>query len=143
MPRPALTRTLVALAGTALLTLTGATTATAAPTAVQAAPPFACLNFYAGWGETCYEWDGDDQWVRDLDANGYTAVVEVRTNYGKFRECAAPTAAEGWKECKYDHEEKKCVSFRMTEHKGTTPGRHTNWTLWYSTSTGKECGFDA
>jgi len=143
MPRPALVRGLALLAGAALLTLGGATTAAAAPAAVQATPPNGCLSFSTVFGQTCYEWEGDDQWVRDLDPNGWTTVVEIRTNYGKFRDCAAPAAADGWKECKFDHEEKKCVSFRLIEKRGTALGRQTAWTLFYSTTSGKECGFDA
>jgi hypothetical protein len=137
MPRFAAT-----LAAVALVTLGGAT-ATAAPAAAETWPPFDCLNFSTVFGDTCYEWAGDDQWVRDTDANGWTTIAEVETNYGKYRECAAPAAKDGWKECKFDHEEKKCVRFRMVERKGSATGRVSNWTLWYSTSSGKECGFDA
>lgn len=139
---PRISRALLALAGTCVLAFTGATTtASAAPAAVQASPPGGCLTFANSWGATCYEWAGDDQWVRDLDPNGYTTVVEVRTDYGKFRDCSAPAAADGWKECAFDHREGACVSFRMYEHKGSILGRSTAWTLWYSTTNGTECGY--
>ncbi|GAA1696977.1 hypothetical protein GCM10009745_48940 [Kribbella yunnanensis] len=125
----------------ALVTLGGAAV-TATPAAAAISPPSGCRYFMTSFGQTCYEWEGDDQWVRDLDPNGWTTIVEVETNYGKFRECAAPAAADGWRECGYDHEEKKCVRFRLVERTGVSTNRVSNWSLFYSTSTGNECGFD-
>jgi hypothetical protein len=126
----------------ALVTLGGAA-ATATPAAALVSPPTACRYFITTYGETCYEWDGDDQWVRDRDANGWTTIVEIQTNYDKYRECVAPAAADGWRECGFDHKENKCVRFRMVERKGVLTNRVSTWTLFYSTSTGTECGFDA
>jgi hypothetical protein len=95
------------------------------------------------FGQTCFEWSGDDQWVRDLDENSWTTVAQVRTDYGKFRECVAPRADDGWKECKFDHREDTCVSFRLIERQGTLVSRQSSWTLFYSTTNGKECGIEA
>ncbi|MEU4391731.1 hypothetical protein [Kribbella sp. NPDC023855] len=155
MPRPALKRVLAALAGTAMISLGGATVAAAAPapapapqlagtasaTTALAAGPTNCIGIATSWAATCYQWDGDDQWVRDLDPNGWTAIVHLETNYGKTRECAAPAAADGWKECGFDHRESECVRFFLYEKKGTSLGRFSAWSDWYSTSTGNRCIF--
>lgn len=108
--------------------------------AAAAAPPAGCVGIYTSWGATCFQWDGDDQWVVDLDANGWTTVAGVDTNYGKERDCAAPAAADGWKECKYDHREGTCVRFFLYEKKSNgTLNRVSAYSPWYSTSNGARC----
>ncbi|MBB5838494.1 hypothetical protein [Kribbella italica] len=108
--------------------------------AVAATPPAGCVGIYTSWGATCFQWDGDDQWVVDLDANGWTTVAGVDTNYGKERDCAAPAAADGWKECKYDHREGTCVRFFLYEKKSNgTLNRVSAYSPWYSTSNGARC----
>lgn len=107
---------------------------------IAAAPPAGCVGIYTSWGATCFQWDGDDQWVVDLDANGWTTVAGVDTNYGKERDCAAPAAADGWKECKYDHREGTCVRFFLYEKKSNgTLNRVSAYSAWYSTSNGARC----
>lgn len=152
-----LKRAFAVLAGTALFSISAATVATAAPvqpdpaaaqqraslsaTTTVAAAPSNCVGIATSWAATCYEWAGDDQWVIDGDPNGWTAIAHLETNYGKTRECAAPSAADGWKECKYDHKESECVRFFIYEKKGNELGRFSAWSPWYSTSTGNRCIF--
>lgn len=148
-------RTFAVLAGTALVSLTAASVAAAAPAAADpaaaqrtatvsatttlAAGPSNCVGIATTWAATCYQWEGDDQWVIDGDANGWTAIAHVETNYGKTRECVAPAAADGWKECLYDHREGTCLRFFLFEKKGNELGRFSAWSPWYSTSTGARC----
>lgn len=150
-------RTFAALAGAAMLSVSAATVAVAAPAAAPdpvaaqqrtpvsatttavAAAPTNCVGIATAWAATCYQWSGDDQWVIDGDPNGWTAVAYVETNYNKVRECVAPSAADGWKECTYDHREGTCVRFFLYEKKGTQLGRVSAWSPWYSTSTGNRC----
>lgn len=153
-------RVFAVLAGTALVTVGAASVAAAAPdpspvdkvTAGSvsatttlgsgmgiAAAPSNCTGIATAWAATCYQWDGDDQWVIDGDANGWTAVAYVETNYGKVRECVAPSAADGWKECLFDHRESTCVRFFLYEKKDGNVGRVSAWSPWYSTSTGNRC----
>ncbi|NEA34524.1 hypothetical protein [Streptomyces sp. SID13031] len=150
-----LRRTFAVLAGTALVSVGAATVAAAAPAAPEpaaaqrsasvsattalAAGPTNCVGIATAWAATCYQWDGDDQWVIDGDANGWTAIAHVETNYGKTRECVAPAAADGWKECKYDHREGTCVRFFLYEKKGSDLGRFSAWSPWYKTSNGNAC----
>jgi hypothetical protein len=148
-------RMFAVLAGTALISVGAATVAAAAPatpepvaaqrsasvsaTTALAAGPGNCVGIATSWATTCYAWDGDDQWVADLDANGWTAVAHLETNYGKTRECAAPSAADGWGKCAYDHKEGTCLRFFLFEKKGNELGRFSAWSPWYSTSTGNRC----
>jgi hypothetical protein len=145
-------RILATLAGAAVLVVAGATTTTAAAapapadTAVRtdatvlAAPPAGCNPWLTtSWGQTCYEYEGDDQWVRDLNANGWAAVVHVQTNYGKNRYCVSLPAAQGWGECTFDHRETGCVRFRMYEERNGVTRNPTGWTLWHSIATGGFC----
>lgn len=156
-------RTLGAFAGAALLVLGTASLASAAPTGVSggdgtpiapaaatpvaksgmttlAAPPAACRpTVESAYAVSCYEYDGDDQWIRDLNANGWQAVVHVQTNYGKNRYCGALPAAQGWGECTYDHREEGCVRFRFYELKD---GVTRNWTVfspYFHASNGTRC----
>ncbi|TWD79792.1 hypothetical protein FB561_0858 [Kribbella amoyensis] len=159
-----LTRTLGALAGAAVLVAGTATLASAAPTGsvgdgsptapvaavpvakasssmtTLASPPAACRPYVeSAYAQSCYEYDGDDQWIRDLNANGWQAVVHVQTNYGKNRYCGALPAAQGWGECTYDHREDGCVRFRFYELKD---GVTRNWTVfspYFHASTGTRC----
>lgn len=105
-----------------------------------ASPPADCRPYVqSSYAISCYEYDGDDQWIRDLDANGWQAVVHVQTNYGKNRYCGALPAAQGWGECTYDHREDGCVRFRFYELKD---GVTRNWTVfspYYHASNGTLC----
>ncbi|MFB6720678.1 hypothetical protein ACFCV3_10975 [Kribbella sp. NPDC056345] len=135
-----LSRTLGAFAGAALLVVGGATAASASPTAVAEEPPYSevkCLN--SEYASTCFQWVGDDQWIIDREANGWAAVVHVQTNYGKNVECKAMPAAEGWALCLFDHEEGKCVRFRLYELKDDVKRKYTAWSPWYGTEYGSLC----
>lgn len=149
-------RVLTAVAATAMLTLTGAGIAAASPTvddtlpakstatattkfSAAAAPPACNVRITVWYGETCFQAEGDEQWIRDLDANGWQAWVHVQTNYDKNRYCGALPAADGWGVCSYDHDETKCVRFRMYEEKGGVERNFTTWTAWHKVSTGGLC----
>ncbi|WP_112248255.1 hypothetical protein [Kribbella monticola] len=105
-----------------------------------ASPPAACRPYVqSSYAISCYEYNGDVQWIRDLDANGWQAVVHVQTDYGKNRYCGALPAAQGWGYCNYDHREDSCVRFRFYELKD---GVTRNWTVfspYYHASTGTLC----
>jgi hypothetical protein len=135
MPRIAITRALIALAGAMLLVAGGTSTANA----VVYPPQQACKYLGSSFGVTCFAWVGDDQWIVDLDENGWTAVVHVQTNYGKDRYCRAQPSADGWGYCKYDHQEGKCVRFMLYEEKGDEKRNHTAWSPWYGTAYGSPC----
>ncbi|MFI5730188.1 hypothetical protein ACIA49_08725 [Kribbella sp. NPDC051587] len=90
-------------------------------------------------GSTCFQWVGDVQWVFDGWTNGWAAVVHVQTNYGKDRYCQALPSADGWGTCNYDHEEGKCVRFRLYELKDGATRNWSDWSRWYGTEYGSPC----
>ena len=96
---------------------------------------------FAGYsiGSTCFQWVGDNQWVIDGLTNGWAAVVHVQTNYDKNRYCQALPSAEGWAYCNYDHQEGKCVRFRMYELKDGVTRNWGDWSRWYGTDYGWPC----
>jgi hypothetical protein len=105
-------------------------------------PPAACVYYESSFGASCFEWEGDDQWVADLASNGWSARAQIETNYGKTRWCANTHTAPSWHECTFDHDEDGCVRWRMYEQDGgdTGPTRNwTNWTAWHSIRTGDAC----
>ena len=137
-----LTRRLTCLFAATALLLAGTTAAaSAAPTAPASFPPgISCSVHYAtSFAETCFVANGDDQWIRDLKANGWTAVVHVQLNYLKDRTCSALPAAEGWGVCKFDHVEDKCVRFELFEKKGNETRNPSAWSRWYHVSNGQLC----
>ena len=85
------------------------------------------------------QWVGDDQWVFDGWTNGWAAVVHVQTNYGKDRYCQALPSADGWGTCNYDHEEGKCVRFRLYELKDGLVRNMSDFSRWYGTEYGSPC----
>ncbi|MEU4608391.1 hypothetical protein AB0F43_35850 [Kribbella sp. NPDC023972] len=124
--------------------LTNPTPATVAPPTVYStlgAPPnFNNCRHWAWYlGETCFQWYGDVQWVKDNIANGWKTAVHVQTNYGKDRFCGALPAADGWGYCDYDHREGMCVRWRLYELKGGETRNFTNWSVWYGTEYGSPC----
>jgi hypothetical protein len=124
--------TAVALLLTVLVS--GASAAQAQP-AQQADPPSPenCWRFEAGdpiWGISCFQVNGDDQWVKDDEANGWAVGAQIQTNYGKTRWCANRNTAGSWVECKFDHRENTCVRFRLYEQDGGADGPTRNWTAW-------------
>jgi hypothetical protein len=129
-----------------------ATNAQAAPapadydrqTATRGTPPSGddCRpGFFSPYARTCYEWSGDDQWVRDDTDNGWRAVARAQTSYGKVRDCIAPVPGQGWGECTFDHDEDFCVRFLLYELR-TSDGEERNPTVyspWYRISNGLPC----
>lgn len=93
-------------------------------------------------GISCYEFHGDDQWVRDTFANGRQFRVHVRTEYGKNRFCFDDTP--GWTECKYNHRENECVKWHgyyksHTRHPGEESKDEWAFTPWVGTRLGGGC----
>ncbi|MFF0339888.1 hypothetical protein [Kribbella sp. NPDC004875] len=109
-------------------------------TKASGAPDYDTCRF-AGYsiGSTCFKWVGDNQWVFDGLTNGWAAVTQVQTNYGKNRYCQALPSAEGWGYCNYDHVEGKCVRFRMYELKDGVTRSWGAWSKWYGTDYGWPC----
>ncbi|GAA0580062.1 hypothetical protein HPO96_20330 [Kribbella sandramycini] len=117
-----------------------ATTAPVTPKLQAEQPNFqTCRLFGTYWGETCFQWVGDLQWVRDLQENGWATVFHVQTNYDKNRYCQALPKAQGWAYCNFDHKEGKCVRFRSYELKAGEMRNHTVWSPWYGTEYGSPC----
>ena len=115
---------------------------TASPAAAHTGqPPNGCRYYESPFGASCFEWDGDDQWVQDSEPNDWSARAQIQTSYGKVRWCANTHHAVSWHECEFDHSENTCVRWRMYEQHGTGgPTRNwTPWTRWHSTSTGDLC----
>lgn len=109
-----------------------------------AAPPGDTTCFAFGinnqeHGRSCYEYDGDDQWVLDTYDNDRQARVHVWTEYGKDRYCADDTS--GWTQCDYNHKEHECVRFHGY-YPPHSANNHFPATPWISTSTGKGCTTD-
>lgn len=105
-------------------------------------PTGACTLYTYTIGSTCFEWNGDDQWVYDRPpADGWRVGVQIRTDYGKIRWCVNAHGAGTWHECTFDHREHRCVQFRLYEQNGPSgPTRNwRNWTRPISTSTGDPC----
>jgi len=116
----------------------------ATPTAPAMAPAATwpnvnCVGIITTNTRTCYQWEGDDQWVVDDNANGWKSVVHVQTSYGKDRYCGAPPKADGWGVCNYDHRENTCVHFRTYELKDGATRYLTPFGPWYNTASGNDC----
>jgi len=75
-----------------------------------------------------------DGWTND-----WAAVVHVQTNYGKDRYCQALPSAQGWGTCNYNHEEGKCVRFRLYELKDGVVRNMSDYSRWYGTEYGSPC----
>lgn len=118
---------------------TEATPQAATPFAAAGAPVDHCIFHAIYFGNTCFQWVGDDQWVQDLDENGWATTVHVQTNYGKNRYCAAPPKAKGWGVCNYDHKEGKCVRWRFYELKGNETRNWSAFSQWWGTEYGTAC----
>lgn len=129
-----------------------ATNAQAAPapadydrqTAVRGTPPSRsdCDPLVvSSYARTCYQWWGDDQWVHDDSNNGWRAVARAQTDYGKVRDCIAPSYGQGWGECTFDHLEDHCVRFALyqlrTSDNEESPA--TPWSPWFRISNGLPC----
>ena len=53
-------------------------------------PPDNCRRAHDGWEvrRTCFEWGGDDQWIRDDKTDEHRVDVAVEADYdNKVREC--------------------------------------------------------
>lgn len=91
-------------------------------------------------GRTCFQSDGDWQWVRDDIANGWTTYGQLETTYGDIhRYCKAPPKADGGGWCNWNVGEQGCVKYRVFETDGYTDRNFSGWSRWYSASTGAAC----
>jgi hypothetical protein len=98
------------------------------------------------YGETCFEVDGDDQWVYDGDQNGWRVGVNIATDYGKIRHCENTHGEGTWHECTFNHDEDGCVSYQLYERDADEqnggdgePDYHSPWSPWISIRTGAPC----
>ncbi|MEO3748396.1 hypothetical protein [Plantactinospora sp. B5E13] len=131
-----------------LVTFGVALFATASPASAHTGnPPSGChyTNFFTGggtnYGRACFEWEGDDHWVADLQGNGRRVGVDIQTNYGKYRNCENTHGAGTWHECTFDHLEEECVRWRGYEYDGDTGSFYniTPWSSWRRIDTGGAC----
>ncbi|MGH3735500.1 MAG: hypothetical protein ACRDT6_07745 [Micromonosporaceae bacterium] len=110
-------------------------------------PPIDCYTkeFYDSkgnrYGQSCFQWYGDDQWVNDSTRNGRRVGVDIQTNYGKYRRCENTHGGSTWHRCYFDHKESGCVRFRGYEYDSSTSQYYnvTSWTSWRKVSTGGAC----
>jgi hypothetical protein len=89
-----------------------------------------------GWGDACFEVEGDAHWVRDQTPNDWSVRVQIQTDYGKIRWCANTHGADSWHRCNFDHREFSCVRWRMFEQKGRSTRKWTDWSAWHHVHTG-------
>lgn len=85
-------------------------------------------------GESCYEWGGDDQYVRDTLNNEANFRVHIKTDYGKERWCYSTTSY--WRSCDFNHKESGYVRWH-----GYHPPHWAHdeiWTKWHSAKNGAE-----
>lgn len=160
-------RVAVVLAGIALLAGTGAGTAAVAATpspeaapngrVQQIAPPADLLKllqtkrlpsdvvcwkyemtFGSSWdGMGCFEWNGDDIWVKDLEDNGKNFRIHAEVTGGKDYYCNAP-GGPGWSQCDHNFKESACIRLHGY-HPPHAAGLHAPWTRWVRVSSGNSC----
>lgn len=112
---------------------------------VPPADELTCFAFGIGeftHGVSCFEFHGDDQWVRDTLTNGRQFRVHSRTEYGKNRFCFDDTP--GWTECRRNHRENECVKWHgyykpHTRHPGEESKDEWPFTPWVGTRLGGGC----
>jgi hypothetical protein len=96
-----------------------------------------CYSWWANdekAGESCFEWGGDDQYVRDTLNNEANFRVHVKTSYGKERWCYSTSSY--WRSCNFDHKENSYVKWH-----GYHPPHFLGdelWTEWHSAKNGSE-----
>jgi hypothetical protein len=93
-----------------------------------------------GWGDVCWEAEGDEIWVRDQDRNHWSVRVQLQTSEREIRWCANTHRADSWHQCDFDFPEHfgdadkgeevfgSCVRWRMFEQNDV--GHTRNWTRW-------------
>jgi hypothetical protein len=91
------------------------------------------------WGRACFEYSGDDFWIQDRSANGWSVRAQIEDFYGApVRWCVNSESAPNWHECRYDMPEYTLIRWRLFEQDG--PGgptrRWTAWSDWYCVSSG-------
>lgn len=130
-----------AMAAVGAMTLAFFGFGTSSAQAHEGGPTDDCVLFTTSYGATCFEWNGDDQWVYDGASNGLRVGVLIETDYGKTRICENAHGAGTWHECKFDHREERCVRFAMYQRDGANgePRDVTNYSPWVSIRTGRAC----
>lgn len=94
------------------------------------------------WGNNgygCFEYDGDDIWVKDTDNNGYQFRVHAQTDYGRDIYCADDTA--GWTQCDYNVAEDHCISWHGYHPPHASSAGRGSWTMGWSTSAMANCRY--
>jgi hypothetical protein len=104
-----------------------------APPALADSPPGACRehDFGISYGRACFEWSGDDFWVRDNSSNGWSVRAQIEESYHPYRVrwCVNSESAPNWHECRYDMSEGQWIRWRLFEQNGQG-GPTRNWTAW-------------
>ncbi|MBM7788909.1 hypothetical protein [Tenggerimyces flavus] len=91
-----------------------------------------------GWdGVGCFEWNGDDLWVKDSDDNGKNFRIHAEITGGRHSYCNAP-GGPGWSQCNYNYDESACVRLHGY-HPPHAAGLHSSWAGWVRVSNGKSC----
>ncbi len=96
------------------------------------------MTFGSSWdGIGCFEWNGDDLWVKDIEDNGKNFRIHAETTSGSSSYCNAP-GGPGWSQCNYDYKESACVRLHGY-HPPHAAGLHAPWARWVRVSSGKNC----
>lgn len=102
-------RSILASVATALLVVAVADTPASAHTG---GPPYLSTCVPSdGIVESCFESEGDDFWVRDNEADGKSAAVKWRTDYGRTGKCINSHGSGTWHECMFDMAEGHLVEW--------------------------------
>lgn len=127
-------RFLAALAvATAMVTMPGSPAS-----AHTGGPPNESLDCwtYNGYYAICWEFSGDDIWVRDLFSDGESGYVTWETSYGRVGYCRNAHGHLTWHECLEDVRED--TSIRFTYYTFDQETGTVDWvfgpTNWVSTS---------
>lgn len=92
-----------------------------------------------GWdGTGCFEWNGDDLWVKDTDDNGKNFRIHAETTAGNSNYCNAP-GGPGWSQCDHNYNESACVRLHGY-HPPHAAGLHSPWSGYVRVSNGNKCG---
>lgn len=110
------------IAATGIAALAGSLLAAPPASAHTGEPPYneALLCFTSTYVDSCFEFDGDDFWVRDNRADGRSAVVVWSTSYNRYGSCRNSHGAGKWHECKYDMAENQFLYWDHYVYDGDT-----------------------
>ena len=91
--------------------------------AVKSGAPLYYHGYYCNGttGATaCFDPDGDVIYVKDIKADGYSAVMRWYTDYGRWGTCRNANGAGTWAKCNKDFAEGHTITWRATQYNGDT-----------------------